>query len=93
MTGPLPAPYRHLDWHDQASCASVDPDLFFAASETRAPLAAERLTRAAISVCRACPVQAECLQQALEDDDRYAILGGTTPVERARMLGRKKRAS
>jgi len=45
---------------------------------------------AAKKVCFTCPVKTPCLEWALEVDDRYAVLGGTTPVERGVMLGRKR---
>jgi hypothetical protein len=45
--------------------------------------------RAAITVCRACPVTAECLEYALAREDaagtRYGIWGGLTADQRARL--------
>jgi WhiB family transcriptional regulator, redox-sensing transcriptional regulator len=38
--------------------------------------------RAAMNVCKSCPVQAECLELALSNDDQYGIYGGLGPTER-----------
>ena len=39
-----------------------------------------------MTICRGCPVSAECLEWALETRVRYGIWGGTTERERRRML-------
>ncbi|MEU8749739.1 WhiB family transcriptional regulator [Streptomyces chartreusis] len=70
-----------------ASCAGKDPDLFFPKNANELELAKQ--------ICRGCPVVRECLVQALRMSDKYAVLGGTTPEERAalkRHLARKRRA-
>lgn len=41
--------------------------------------------RAAKAICKRCPVQGECLADALERQDEFGIYGGTTPDERAAM--------
>ncbi|MEU6217246.1 WhiB family transcriptional regulator [Streptomyces sp. NPDC047022] len=58
-----------------AACADEDPDLFH-------PKNAEE-AEAAKRVCRGCPVVGKCLMQALRIGDEYAVLGATTPRERA----------
>ena len=62
------------DWMADALCAEVDPTIF------HDPNAADE----AIDVCRACPVIEECLAWAIRTRDRFAVLGGMTPAERAR---------
>lgn len=62
------------DWRDDALCAQVDPDLWFPeAGQTGAQ---------ARKLCRSCEVREECLEYALEHDERYGIWGGLS--ERAR---------
>lgn len=57
----------------RAACRGHGHDLFFS-DEALDVLAAK-------AICAACPVQAECLQKAL-DNDEHGIWGGLTEVER-----------
>lgn len=61
-----------------ALCREVDTgELFFPEKGgTTAP---------AKQVCRMCPVREECLQYALDHDERYGIWGGKSERERRRM--------
>jgi WhiB family redox-sensing transcriptional regulator len=69
-------------WQWQANCLGVDPDLFF--PERGAS------TREAKTVCRACIVQAECLEYALVNGEKFGIWGGLSERERRRI--RRQRA-
>ncbi|PQM51801.1 WhiB family transcriptional regulator [Mycolicibacter virginiensis] len=64
-------------WTDQAPCAQTDPDAFFPDKGGT--------TRHAKTVCRACPVRAECLQYALDNDERYGVWGGLSERELRRV--------
>lgn len=64
-------------WRDAALCAQVDPDRWFPDKGGA--------TNAAIRVCKRCPVQAECLQYALDNDERYGVWGGVGERDRRRM--------
>ena len=55
------------NWQASALCAQTDPALFF-------PDAGGN-TNAAKRICRTCPVQAECLAEALKHGHRYGIWG------------------
>jgi WhiB family redox-sensing transcriptional regulator len=68
---------RGLSWQDRALCAQADPEAFFP----------ERggSTREAKKVCRTCDVRAECLEYALEHDERFGIYGGLSERERRRL--------
>ena len=68
---------RNSDWQDRALCAQTDPDAFFPEKGGS--------TREAKRVCRACEVRAECLEYALEHDERFGIWGGLSERERRRM--------
>ncbi len=83
-----------LDWQKQALCRDADPELFTGEDIRSGPLPT-RIEKAAIEWCRRCPVQAECLEYALDTesrDMRHGVWGGTTPLQRQR-LGKKGRAS
>lgn len=68
---------RNQDWRGLAACAGEDPGLFF-------PPAGTNGTRAK-RICARCPVQAECLQDAVDTFDRHGIRGGLSPDERRGM--------
>lgn len=71
-----------LAWQAQALCAQTDPEAFFPEKGGS--------TREAKNVCARCEVKAECLQYALENDERFGIWGGLSERERRRL---KRRAS
>lgn len=66
-------------WTAGALCAQVDPAIFF--PDKGAP------TGPAKSVCGRCDVRAECLAQALADNEEFGVWGGMSVRERRR-LGR-----
>ena len=66
-----------LGWQERALCAQTDPEAFFPEKGGS--------TREAKKVCRACEVQAECLEYALGHDERFGIWGGMSERERRRL--------
>jgi len=66
-----------LGWRDEALCAETDPEAFFPEKGGS--------TREAKRVCRSCDVRAECLEYALEHDERFGIWGGMSERERRRL--------
>jgi WhiB family transcriptional regulator, redox-sensing transcriptional regulator len=68
-----------VSWHDAAACRGADPELFFPVGATESALPR---VAAAKQVCRACPVQAQCLAWALDNDVADGVWGGTTADER-----------
>ena len=66
-----------LGWQDRALCAQTDPEAFFPEKGGS--------TREAKRVCRSCDVRAECLEYALENDERFGIWGGLSERERRRI--------
>lgn len=68
-------------WQERALCAQTDPEAFFPEKGGS--------TREAKRVCLSCDVRAECLEYALENDERFGIWGGLSERERRRV---KKRA-
>lgn len=69
----------HMNWREDIACRDADPDLFFPISATGAAL---RQMEEAKRICRACPVQIQCLAWALENGVADGVWGGTTPDER-----------
>ncbi|WP_298088495.1 WhiB family transcriptional regulator [uncultured Corynebacterium sp.] len=65
------------DWQEQALCAQTDPEAFFPEKGGS--------TREAKRICRACDVRDECLEFALEHDERFGIWGGLSERERRRL--------
>ena len=64
-------------WQSDAKCLGVDPDLFF--PERGAS------TKEAKAVCRECPVRGDCLESALENNEKFGIWGGLSERERRRI--------
>ena len=64
-------------WQDRALCAQTDPEAFFPEKGGS--------TREAKRVCRSCDVRTECLEFALENDERFGIWGGLSERERRRV--------
>lgn len=64
------------EWHPDALCREVDPDLFFPdRGESPAP---------ALRVCAACEVRVECAAEALAVGEEFGVWGGTTERQRRR---------
>jgi WhiB family transcriptional regulator, redox-sensing transcriptional regulator len=76
-------------WAQYAACRGEDPELFYPEVNDERGLYNQRV-RDALQVCVDCPVVDQCLQYALVTDTRHGVWGGTTEIERARMLGRKR---
>ena len=65
---------NELDWQERALCAQTDPEAFFPEKGGS--------TREAKRVCLSCDVRVECLDYALENDERFGIWGGLSERER-----------
>ena len=72
-------------WMDDAACASVGGDFWYPEVSKNGAI------NAAIRICQQCPVKAECLDYALDRNERIGIWGGTTVNERKAM--RRERAA
>ncbi|GGA65223.1 hypothetical protein GCM10011490_14860 [Pseudoclavibacter endophyticus] len=66
-----------LAWQADALCAQTDPESFFPEKGGS--------TRDAKRVCTSCEVRAECLEYALENDERFGIWGGLSERERRKL--------
>ena len=64
-------------WQEHALCAQTDPEAFFPEKGGS--------TREAKRVCQSCDVRSDCLEYALENDERFGIWGGLSERERRRL--------
>lgn len=71
-------------WHEQAQCRNQNVELFF--SDEPADV------RAALRLCRSCPVRQPCYEQAMADQEYFGVWGGTTERERRRVFRAERRA-
>jgi WhiB family redox-sensing transcriptional regulator len=62
------------DWHEQALCREVDPELFFPEKGGN--------VRQGLMICQRCPVAVPCLDAAIDNDERFGIWGGATDEDR-----------
>ena len=67
-------------WQERALCAQTDPEAFFPEKGGS--------TREAKRICTGCEVRSECLEYALEHDERFGIWGGLSERERRRLKRR-----
>ncbi len=74
VVGDVPA---EMEWQERALCAQTDPEAFFPEKGGS--------TREAKRVCMSCEVRVECLEYALENDERFGIWGGLSERERRRV--------
>jgi WhiB family redox-sensing transcriptional regulator len=74
-----------IDFFDDAACRDADTDVFFPVSESQAG--------AAKAICATCPVQAACLEYALETRPGDGVWGGLTATERHRLIRRRQKAA
>lgn len=63
-----------MSWRDNAECKGVNPDLFF-------PERGES-TRPPKDWCKKCTVRQQCLDYAIENNERFGIWGGLSERER-----------
>lgn len=66
-----------LSWQGDALCAQTDPEAFFPEKGGS--------TREAKRICETCEVRSECLDYALENDERFGIWGGLSERERRKL--------
>lgn len=64
-------------WVSRAVCRGVDPELLFVRGAAQ---------REATAICRGCPVQMECLADALDHRVPFGVWGGLTERERRALL-------
>lgn len=68
---------EELEWQEDALCAVTDPEAFFPEKGGS--------TKEAKRVCASCDVRVECLDYALDHDERFGIWGGLSERERRKL--------
>jgi WhiB family redox-sensing transcriptional regulator len=68
------------EWQERALCSQTDPEAFFPEKGGS--------TREAKRICSRCEVKGECLEYALNHDERFGIWGGLSERERRRLKRR-----
>lgn len=63
-------------WYKLAACNNGDPDAMFVSGAAQ---------NEAKRICRSCPVQADCLVEALEEREEFGVRGGLTERERRKL--------
>lgn len=71
-----------MEWRDRANCRSVNTSLFFPERGVSVEQARQ--------VCQGCEVREDCLDYALENNERHGIWGGLSERQR-RMMRRETR--
>ncbi len=66
-----------LAWQTDALCSQTDPEAFFPEKGGS--------TRDAKRICTSCDVRGECLEYALNNDERFGIWGGLSERERRKL--------
>jgi WhiB family redox-sensing transcriptional regulator len=80
---PMP-PFTPMPWFEHAACAETDPDAWFPSKGNA--------TKKAKWVCNhRCPVRAECLDYALDTDQKHGVWGGLSVNERRKLKREAKR--
>ncbi len=69
-----------LAWQVDALCAQTDPEAFFPEKGGS--------TRDAKRICTTCDVRDQCLEYALQNDERFGIWGGLSERERRKLTRR-----
>ena len=66
-----------LSWQADSLCAQTDPEAFFPEKGGS--------TREAKRICSTCEVKSQCLEYALQNDERFGIWGGLSERERRKV--------
>jgi len=77
---------RFQDWREAAACQGEDVNLFFPEPGPTA----KRDAKKAKAICAGCPVQAECLENALTYPERWGIWGRLSERQRYNMRPAKR---
>lgn len=71
---------ENLAWQTDSLCAQTDPEAFFPEKGGS--------TRDAKKICGSCEVRSQCLEYALQNDERFGIWGGLSERERRKLRKR-----
>lgn len=73
------------DWHPDALCLEIGQTMFFADKGEK------HLLQTAKKVCGMCTVRDACLEEAMDQDERWGIFGGLGPRQRRKLATERRR--
>lgn len=77
---------RATDWRDYAACSLETARMFeLGPRRPNSPIRLSVDNRAALELCRACPVQTQCLNAALAEHDQWPRIAGGQVIEGQRV--------
>lgn len=85
MSDRLRALVTPMPWEGDAACKGVPSDVFFPHTNSDHPQGLAAYNQARL-MCGECTVQEECLEWALENDERFGMWGGLSPTERNELV-------
>lgn len=77
--------------NQQAACRDKDTQMFFVDEGPISNRSVRLAIAKAVAICNSCPVQSECLMNAVNNAEEFGIWGGTTSKERKPLLARKEK--
>jgi len=83
-----------MSWRIEAACKDSPTELWFSPGDGDDPRNDDysvQTTWVARSICSTCPVQHECLEDALEHGEPHGIRGGLDPKERRKIMLKRAR--
>ena len=81
--------HLQIGWQYRAACKGPQSELFFAPNHLERKEDRHERESAAKSICRACPVLAQCREYALLVREPHGIWGGLNEYERRQLLSRR----
>lgn len=88
-----PAHLTGSRWGLEAACRREDPSYFFSPRATESKHDRQVREMVARVLCRACPVQPQCLEHALESQEPHGVWGGLNEPERRHLLRQRAASS
>lgn len=73
-----------INWLDEAACLGQGTDLFY--SDTVYTAETKKIIAKAKMFCKSCPVVADCLQYAINNDERFGVWGSFSAKERSSII-------
>jgi len=70
-----------INWLDEAACLGQGTDLFY--TDTVYTSETKKIIAKAKTFCNSCPVVADCLQYAINNEEKFGVWGSFSSKERA----------
>ena len=78
-----------MSWFDKANCQGVKTDVFFV-ERPKGQVPRLDPDAEAKQVCRGCVVRKECLEYAIEHNERFGVWGGLGEKERRKLMRERR---